>query len=372
MNNNIKKQECQVEKEIKKRFLPRKQESLLLSESYARIGCDYFNNSLEVEGNAYIKRAERVSECGTFLEWGRTINDEYKLHNANFCRDRLCPMCSFRRSYKIFSQVSSVMDVIENDYNFLFLTLTVPNVYGWELSKKIDKMNNAFTHKLRRHPLFKKVVKGYFRALEITHDNEPNITAKMYNKKKEYYNRQCLSVGDVNPNYNKFHPHFHCILAVNKSYFQKSYIKHDEWLQMWRDAMDDQTITQVDIRKCKPKGEKLTKSELQTYKSLSSAVSEVAKYSVKSDSYIIKNNEELTDETVKHLSKILAGRRLCSMGGIFKSTYAQIKKDLKLDDMEDGDLIHVEAKLRTDIFIQIYRYEWTAGAYKLTEVTELQ
>ena len=36
------------------------------------------------------------------------------------------------------------MDVIEHDYKFIFLTLTVPNVSASELKQKIDDMQYAW------------------------------------------------------------------------------------------------------------------------------------------------------------------------------------------------------------------------------------
>ena len=73
-----------------------KKKSLLLSESYKRLGLE--------------KKSFRVSECGTFLEFKKFVDGSLKLNGANFCKVRLCPMCSWRRSLKIFSQVSEIMN----------------------------------------------------------------------------------------------------------------------------------------------------------------------------------------------------------------------------------------------------------------------
>ena len=55
-------------------------------------------------------------------------------------------MCSWRRSLKIFGQVSQVMNkALDNEeYRFLFLTLTCKNVYGEDLSNQIDNLFYAF------------------------------------------------------------------------------------------------------------------------------------------------------------------------------------------------------------------------------------
>lgn len=314
-------------KELKKRFEPKKKSTYPLSECYLRIG--------------EIKRADNVRNCGTFLEFAREINtNKCKLHNANFCRDRLCPLCSWRRSYKIFGQVSRIMDNIEDDFDFIFLTLTVPNVPASELPAKIDQMQKAFRQMMQFDKRIKRACAGYFKALEVTHNK----------------NRFSKS-------YDTYHPHFHNILAMDKGYCKsKNYIKQSEWLDIWRRVMHDNSITQVDVRMCKNKS---SDECLEAEHSISSAVAEAAKYAVKSNDYIIPWSEDLTDSSVRAFLSALSGRRLCSFGGIFN----HVRKALQLDDAENGDLVHVEAeKLRADVALQIYKYGWSQGVYKLIAV----
>ena len=229
-------------KEIEAKFVPKRKQSELLSASFSRLDMD--------------SRSRRVSECGTFLEFAHQIDlngnvsDCGKLHNANFCRDRLCPMCSWRRSYKVFAQVSQIMSLIKNDYAFLFLTLTIPNVTSSELNNALKELQQGW-YRLRRSKKFKNAVQGYFKALEIT-----------YNQSRDDY-----------------HPHFHIVLAVAPSYFtSRDYIKQSDWLQMWREAMRDETITQVDVRRAKSK---YSAAEVEASDSLASAIAEIAKYAVK-------------------------------------------------------------------------------------------
>lgn len=330
------------EKEIKEKFEPKKLQSELLAQSYFRIG--------------YESKSARVSECGTFLEWARTLDEgsggaprggalqgshegtqtasagQWKLRNANFCRDRLCPMCSWRRSYKIFAQVSQIMNVIGDKYAYLFLTLTVPNCEPENLTETITAINKGW-NKFIKYKRVKTAVKGFFKALEVTR-----------NKKNGTY-----------------HPHLHIVLAVEKKYFKdERYISRDEWLQLWQKAMNDSSITQVDVRRAKSKHS----SEAQTaVKALSSAIAEIAKYAVKSSDYITKNNR-LTDKIVSELVPALHHRRLCAFGGIFE----EVRKQLNLDDCEDGDLVHVDGEIHPDIALQIVRYSWGEGMYKLTEI----
>ena len=333
--------ECQsLERELKQKWNVKKSAGEPLVLSFLRLGLE--------------KRAERCAGCGTLLEFtpvlaaggespqglppaGTQQRTKWHLYKANFCRDRLCPMCSWRRSYKIFGQVSQIMDLIGKDYDFLFLTLTVPNVTASELSSKLDELNNAW-HKYVKYKRISVVVKGFFKALEIT------------------YNR--IS--------NTYHPHFHVVLAVSKSYFKKSdYIPRDEWLTLWQRAMKDKTITQVDIRRAKGKanGSEISVEGAAASKALASAIAEIAKYAVKSSDYIFKDTEQ-TDSVVGCLADVLTNRRLCAFGGCF----ADAHKQLQLDDVEDGDLIHLDGDIRPDLATQIYRFEWSCGAYKLKEI----
>lgn len=57
----------------------------------------------------------------------------------------------------------------------------------------------------------------------------------MYKNGQAYFDKLGLMIGDNNPNYNTYHPHFHVVLSVNKNYFTdtKCYINQLNWLDMW-------------------------------------------------------------------------------------------------------------------------------------------
>lgn len=311
--------------EISLKFTPKKNTSLLLSESYSRLGLEGKSNRVFYCGS-YLEFAHEISSDGEVLETG-------KLHSANFCRDRMCPMCSWRRSYKIFGQVSQIMEIIGDKYKFLFLTLTVPNCAGDDLAGTLDRMMNAF-RKFIRYKDFK-VVKGFFRALEITRNKDP--------KSKSY---------------GTYHPHFHVVLAVPKMYGKGScYVGRDRWLELWQKAMKDHSITQVDIRVARDKNASESASQ-----ELASAVAEIAKYAVKDSDYIYPGQEDLTDQIVTTLTGALHHRRLVAYGGVFQDAFEK----LKLDDPEDGDLVHINEKLNPALAWLIVKYGWSCGTYKMT------
>lgn len=281
-------------------------------------------------------------------------------------------MCSWRRSLKIFGQVSKVMDHVEqnHDYKYIFLTLTVKNCSGDKLKDTLDLMMGSFSKMSRRKP-FKDAVKGYFRSLEVNYDSEKIITHDMYygnpakhiNSRKSYYDKNNLKIGDNNPNYDLYHPHFHVILAVNKSYFtdNKIYLSQEKWTDLWKSCLKIDYTPIVDVRRFK--------------KNKGKEVAEVAKYSVKSEDFLIRKkdgniDEQHTDKVIKTLDSALHGKRLVSFGFLFKD----IHNKLKLDDAEDGNLIDTdnEEDLRDDLTSCLLVYQWGVGIrnYKLIKVME--
>ena len=158
------------------------------------------------------------------------------------------------------------------------------------------------------------------RKLEVTYNKERFITKEMYKRAKDYFDQRGLVVGDNNPNYDTYHPHFHVLMAVNKSYFRsRDYLKQEIWLDMWRECMDDMSITQVDIRKVR-----------SSEKSENGAVLEVAKYSA-------KGNELYHSKSVFEIFyKALKGRQLLTFNGLFKD-YVKKFKNGELDKYKKQD-----------------------------------
>ena len=114
------------------RFKELKKYSLVLSESYKRLGKE--------------KKFIRVRDCGTFLEFKRYENGQVFLSGANFCRDRLCPQCAKRRSLVVFGQLSKVLnDLNQYNYKYLFITLTLRNCRRCDLDDTLQNLSKGFT-----------------------------------------------------------------------------------------------------------------------------------------------------------------------------------------------------------------------------------
>lgn len=304
-----------------------KKSSIILSSAMS-LRDDFFSNFA-------IQQVENCSSYLGFLECRKYKYHPKILVQANFCKNRLCVGCQMRRSLKCYATTIKIMHWIlkENpDMEFVFLTLTVPNVSLENLGQTVDHLFKSWSKLTKRRGVYK-IMQGYLRALEIT-----------YNHKIDTY-----------------HPHFHALIAVKESYFKsKDYIKRDKWLELWQESTNQPEITQVDIRKIKssnPNGE-LSDDDL------AKACAEIAKYSTKTWSTASKNSNrkffgkqmeldfgveghlwiretaQETADTIVELGAALKGRRLLQYGGIMRDA----KKLLKLQDGEDANADLVNTK----------------------------
>ena len=283
-------------------------------------------------------KAFNVQRCASHLEFQKCRIDEKhhaKLVDANFCRDRMCSQCQWRKSMRQFGVAVKVGHELrrreraegKSESQFIFLTLTIPNVPLEKLSDAIDGLFKGWD-RLRKRREVGKVINGYHRALEIS------------------YNAQT----------NTFHPHIHAAIVVSPTYFAgHSYIKRDRWLEMWQEAMRMPEITQVDVRKIRGKkgqdeitsgfaeackyslkywASTLSKEEQKRIKTKAKAAG--VDFGMEGHIWLRESLEESAD-VVGKLSLALHGRRLVQFGGVLRD----IKRELKLKDAEEGgDLVN--------------------------------
>ncbi|MES5943919.1 MULTISPECIES: protein rep [unclassified Bacillus cereus group] len=298
--------------EIVGKYQPKKKQNLKIYK--------FIENKLSEGGRELFK------DCSTFNQFISTRNKEKsKLIASNPCKNRFCPICAWRKACKDAMKIATMMEAVKNEEKkeFLFLTLTTPNIKADMVRSEIDRFNKAFNKLFKRRNVGRSI-KGYIRKLEMT-----------YNKERDDYN-----------------PHFHVLLCVNKSYFTdaKSYISQKEWLSMWREATDLIEITQVHIQKVELIRE-------------GNAVAEVAKYSAKD--YEMLSSQDVFDVFYSGLK----GRQLIVYSGMFKD-YA-----LKY---ENGELDKYKNKDKNEYFYKIIA-KWNSDLLKfhqeyveLTEEEKLQ
>ena len=282
--------------ELNSKFNPKKKYSKKLAKVYKRIGLE--------------KKANTVGACADCVEYGVYTDGTARLEKVYFCKDKLCPLCAWRKELKLFNQVSKVVDVLQSQhYKFLFVTLTVRNCPATdeELKKVLDEFNAGYT-RLMRLQRIKHIVKGAYRAIEVTY-NEHTDT---------------------------FHPHIHLIWVVPRNYFESSdYLKQAELCELWKQSLNIDYTPICDIRVVS--GKKVVKNGKIISYDLKSAVAEACKYAIKSTDYL-KHSDDVNDKVVSALVKALSRRRLVSFYGVF----AEVRRQLNLDDdIENGDLVHV-------------------------------
>lgn len=256
----------------------------------------------------HFRCADNVSTCSDILEFVEKSDGTLRLARTWFCKNKLCAICNWRRALKYSYQSSRIIDKAIQEYpkaRFLFLTLTIKNMSAESLSDDIAKMSQGFNRLFKYKKVDKNII-GFVRSLEVTrnHDTE------------------------------EYHPHFHVLLMVKPTYFKNSenYIPQTEWIELWKKAMQLDYDPVVNIKAVKSTEEK----------EIDKAVKETAKYPIKPFDVDTDNEgQELSEEIKLRITdEIMIGlyrKRQIGFGKLFK----KIKKDLELDDLEDGDLVNV-------------------------------
>ena len=161
-------------------------------------------------GSEFQNYAGRIHDCSELLDF-RLVPDaeegvlKFKLNSAKFCRVRHCPVCQWRRSLMWKAKAYKILPSIVADYptsRWLFVTLTVRNSQITELRSTLDWMHESFKRmtKLKSFPAL-----GWIKSTEVTRGKDGTA-----------------------------HPHFHCLLMVQPSYFGKNYMKQSEWVELWK------------------------------------------------------------------------------------------------------------------------------------------
>ena len=214
------------------------------------------------QDDIYQRKAERVKNCGSFLalekfQSTKKADDIMRsLRTANFCKDKFCPICEWRKSQKLVSEMLSIFEQLDqNRYELIFLTLTMTNPPMCEIRKALSHMSLSF-NRLMKYKAVASIVKGFLRSVEFLGDQ----TADGY----------C-------------HPHFHCLLVVDKWYFKsKNYLSQQKWRELWKRALKVDYLPLVNVQKIKARQFVDELGVTHHFSAIQSAVCEVAKYSLKS------------------------------------------------------------------------------------------
>lgn len=241
-------------------------------------------------------KLDRLKECGNFIKF-QSSEDKTKfiLAGGNFCNNRFCPFCSWLKAKRTAFELLELIKVVEytEKLAFIFITLTVPNVSREKLREEIECFNKSFK-RLFETKEFKAFNKGFIRKLEITYNEERN----------------------------DYHPHFHLVVAVNKSYFKsRDYMSKRRLLELWQRATRNPAITQVDIKPCR----------MDTVKQ----IMELATYSAKQGD--LYSSKEVFDGFYEGLFR----KKLLVYNGIFK----EYKKKIDTGEIDPAEVIELNQLL---------------------------
>lgn len=265
-------------------------------------------------------KLDRLKECGNFIKF-QSSEDKTKfiLAGGNFCKNRFCPFCSWLKAKRTAFELLELIKVVEytEKLAFIFITLTVPNVPKESLREEIENFNISF-NRLWKAKEFKAFNKGFIRKLEVTYNEERN----------------------------DYHPHFHLVVAVNKSYFKsRDYMSKRRLLELWQRATRNPAITQVDIKPCR----------MDTVKQ----VMELATYSAKQGD--LYSSKEVFDGFYEGLFR----KKLLVYNGIFK----EYKKKIEVGEVDPAQVIELNQILEEatkEICLM-----WEKSSYLLADEREL-
>lgn len=261
------------------------------------------------------RRSEHIQVCGSmlqFLKERNLVSEEIRrrLVKGNFCKYRFCPMCQWRMARKVCREVLGRLRTIDEQHNgvaLLFLTLTIKNEPLTELNSTVKLLSKAF-YRMQQLKQYKDAVLGSIRAIEFLGDN--------------------TEAGEC-------HPHFHCLLVVNKSYFKsRDYINFEEWTNLWQRSLRVNYRPVINVQRVKPKGK---------MSAIVAAALEVVKYSVTSSDL-----EKLSKEDFQELDKQTRNIRQYNYSGELKDA------EPTFDDVEDESLWEL---------LEEEYYQWKNGQY---------
>lgn len=257
--------------------------------------------------HTYKGRAERMAGCAHHVQtMSCPDGHHHRVTRAVLCKDRLCPVCGWRRARALAARTAAIMQQVGGRY--LLLTLTIPNPPDNTLGKACREMTAAFG-RMMRDPRLRGVVGGAIRTLEITRKR------------------------------GSWHPHIHALLRVEDSYFRSAlYLHQSDWLELWRKAIGRDDITQVDIRPADIGG-----------------AAEVAKYVTKSAEI-----EALTLDQLDELASAIKGLRLWSASGCLKIREADIEAEL----IQHADADHQSICPECGAVLQRIDHTWTGDGYR--------
>lgn len=273
-------------------------------------------------------RGDRMRDCASHIIYNY-CPECGSLHVArtNLCRDRLCPVCSWRLAMQRTGEMMAVLSHLADDgraINAAMLTMTVRNVPLSGLDNAITAITDAWG-RLRKRAIVRKWVAGYARSIEITAGA-----------------------------HNTYHPHIHVMVIWADGYAK--HITQRDLCDMWRDALRADYTPVCDIRSAYTGS--ATPAD-DAWRQVMAAAVECCKYALsgKITTTISAPNDLAT------IALALRGRRLIAYGGIIADTRARLGLHDDDSPSDVGD-ITIDCPRCGAAMIQL-GYTWAVSGYML-------
>lgn len=234
-----------------------------------------------------------------------------RITQANFCRQRLCAICAWRKSLKWVAQTKPVLNQISlerENPRYIFITVTIKNIAANQVDKAINQLLKSWDRFCKLKEI-KESFDGIIRSTEIT-----------YNAYQKNY-----------------HPHIHALVLCNENYFKKFYITQNRLKELWKSAAKLDYNPIVDIKAVTTEAGIPKKATIETLK-----------YAIKPTAY------KMEATVTQTLLYALKNRRLISYSGEF----AKIRRKLKMEDLESIDLCDVKMQTTPEILYAFTPNGW--------------
>ena len=225
------------------------------------------------------QKADRISGCGDYLKFRRYEDAEktIKLHQANFCKHSMCPMCAWRKHSKNAVIFNQALDGMQDLY---LITLTMPNTNRPTKKMFMDLIKQS-TEMIKKQ--WK--ITSYIANFEVT----------------------CSSAG--------YHPHIHVI--AHQPHWDSAIIAEN--MGYWRGKWGQKT------------GNKFAYIDIERVWNCNGAIAEITKYICKP---AIKSDCDLK-QVVQDLEPALHGIRQIRTAGEIKQKIAAVKKELNTEKIRE-------------------------------------
>lgn len=301
------------------RFSGNSEETKKLSEKWNEKKKNSLRMARKLEAAGLLGRAERMRDCADIVQTAYCRDcGGFHVKRANLCRDRLCPVCSWRLALQRFGEMRRILTAIGQAYpelSYSLVTVTVKNCEPQALAETLTKMAKAWNRVMQRK-CCKESAAGFARSVEITYNAERN----------------------------EMHPHYHILAAWYKD-------DSSDFLAAWRESAQKSGLV------CNWKAQNAEKIITK-----SGDDSELLKAVLETYKYNIKGSDLLTMPTYvfKDVAMQFSSKKLISFTGIFKE-YAKLC-DINVDDVENGTTLQCSDCLSENVEKIVYK--WAFGEYR--------